>query len=302
MDKARITSGRRRLCILLCALMLPVCAAVRAEQVRFGSVTADPAAEYIDMGDEQIADWEAFYSFLRRLPRLRAADLYATPIGRDRITALNDAFPGVTFGMTMRIGDHLVRTDTTAFSTLHTSGSYPHGDDELSLLRYCTGLYALDLGHNLLSDLSFLNELKELRILIVSMNELTDITPIGNLRHLEYLEMFENRITDISCLRGLPFLTDLNLVGNRIESLEVLRGMQGLKRLWMSRCQTRLPASEIRREAEELRAALPGCLVDAASSGIGGGWREHPHYETVRRIFAAGVYEPFDDSPEENRP
>ena len=302
MDKAGINIRKRRLCILLCVLMLPVCAAVRAEPVCFGGVTADTEAEYIDMGDEQIADWEAFYAFLRRLPHLRAVDLYETPIGRDRIVALNDTFPGVTFGMTMQIGDHLVRTDATAFSTLHTSRSLPHGDDDLSLLRYCTGLYALDLGHNLLSDLSFLNELKELRILIVSMNELTDITPIGNLRHLEYLEMFENRITDISCLRGLPFLTDLNLVGNRVESLEVLRGMRSLKRLWISRCHIGLPASEIRREAEKLRDTLPGCLVDASSSGIGGGWREHPHYDTVRRVFASGVYEPFDDSPEENRP
>ena len=104
MDKAWITLGKRRLCILLCVLMLPVCAAVRAEPVCFGGVTADTEAEYIDMGDEQIADWEAFYAFLRRLPHLRAVDLYETPIGRDRIVALNDAFPGVTFGMTMRIG------------------------------------------------------------------------------------------------------------------------------------------------------------------------------------------------------
>ena len=291
---------RRAVCLALCCALLAAGAA--AETVSFGGITVDNGAAYVDMGDTVIADWEGFYAFLAGLSQLRAVDLFATELRPARIEELHARFPDITFGMTMRIQEHVLRTDATAFSTLHTADSPAHRDEELAVVRFCTNLYALDLGHNRLDDLSFLYELPELRVLIIAMNGVTDLTPVGSLRHLEYLEAFDNRIGDISCLAGLPYLMDLNLAVNRIGDLTPVTTLPRLQRLWLRAYQSTMPMEQLHMEAEAVRQALPGCTVDEASFGVGGAWREDPHYETIRRIFQSGVYEPFADSPTENLP
>lgn len=308
-ERTSAGSFRRRPAIGSAALLAAVLLAVflpnrgaAAETYCFGGVTADGQTEYVDLGEERIEDWDAFYAFLSGLPCLKRADLFATPIRAERIGELHERFPGVSFGMTMLLGDHMLRTDATAFSTLHSPYSSPHDEKELSLVRYCTGLYALDLGHNRLEDLSFLHGLPELRVLIVAMNQISDISVLGQLRHLEYLEIFNNSVRDVSCLAGLPYLTDLNLTQNRIDDLSPVSRIGSLRRLWMGRYDTQLKLSQITETAKAVQAALPGCLVDAVSPSVGGDWRTHPHYETIRRIFASGVYEPFSDSPPENIP
>ena len=291
--------------IVLAGLLL--CLAVpgergRAETLRFGTAEADTQAEYIDMGDGEITDWEAFYQFLSCFPNLRKADLFATEIQAERIAEMTGRFPDIAFGMTMRIQEHTVRTDDTAFSTLHNPKSPHHDEAVFSVLRFCTHLYALDLGHNRIKDLGFLQELPELRVLILSMNTVTDLTPAGGLKHLEYLEIFNNSVSDISCLSDLAFLTDLNLVMNQIENMDCVREFPRLKRLWMSHYRKELPVRQILETAEGIRSALPECTVDALSTGTGGEWRTHPHYDVITRIFRTGRYEPFEDSPEENLP
>ena len=284
--------------LMLCLTLCPA----QASSVRFGQIQADRDATYLDLGSETVTNWAEFYDFLEQLPALRQVDLFATEIRKDRIEEMTSRFPEITFGMTMLVGDHVLRTDAAAFSTLHTPKSPKHGDDELSLVRYCVNLYALDLGHNRLSDLSFLEELPELRILIVAMNNVEDLTPVGSLSHLEYLEIFNNNITDISCLANLKYLTDVSLVNNRIADISPLASAGNLRRLWMRGFNRTLPAADVSEAAEMLRTELPLCEVDDRSFGVGGTWREHPHYDVIRRIFQTGVYEPFEDSPEENRP
>ena len=47
----------------------------------------------------------------------------------------------------------------------------------VSGLQYCTDLIALDLGHNGIDDLSWLEPLQNLQLLILSDNRMKDITP-----------------------------------------------------------------------------------------------------------------------------
>ena len=69
------------------------------------------------------------------------------------------------------------------------------------MLKYCTDLRALDIGHQAITDLSVIGEhLTELRVLIIADNKVTDLTPLSNLRHLHYLEFFVNRVSDLSPL------------------------------------------------------------------------------------------------------
>ena len=42
--------------------------------------------------------------------------------------------------------------------------------------------------------------------------------------------------------------------------------------------------------------ALPDTYIDSVSSSVDGGWREHPHFYAIQRMFAkGGQYEPFED-------
>ena len=291
------------LCLLSLLFALPALRA-RAESVSFGDLTVDSSVTYVDLGERVIGkkEWDTFYDFLSRLPDVEKVDLFATTIDYERITDLNERFPDITFGMTMRIQDHILRTDATAFSTLHDVNSTKHSTKYLSLVRYCTNLYALDLGHNLLDDCSFLYDLPELRVLIIGINPLQDITPIGSLEHLEYLEIFHAKIEDISCLTGLHHLMDLNFVKNYIQDITPVMEMKSLRRLWIYWYNYRDSRDPDPGLVARIREALPDCHVDAQSTSTKGGWRLHPHYDTLYRMFRSGKYEPFEDSDPENMP
>ena len=154
---------------------------------------------------------------------------------------------------------------------------------------------ALDVGHNIIKDVSFLYDLPKLRVLILACNCIKDITPVGSLKDLEYLEIFWNQIEDISPLKNLTHLVDLDIVNNYIKDLTPLHEMKQLKRLWTHHFNMKgmmRPWEPI----DALRAALPDTHIDNDSTSTAGGWRVHPHYDVIYRMFRTTVYEPFEDS------
>ena len=296
--------GRRFLPLLLLAACL--CGLARAEEgmVSYqGRVSFPLDAETIDFGSARITDWDGLPDFLRQFPNLRRADMFESPITARRANALSGQLPQIKFGWTLRITcrdhhEHRVRTDATVFSTLHNNRTTEHTDEELSALRFCTELRALDIGHNAATNLDFLYELPELRVLIIALNQVKDITPIASLTHLEYLEMFRNRVRDLTPLSGLTELRDLNIGYNRVTDVSPLYSLKRLERLWLHHAQfyqqgvpADLPAGEIAR----LRLALPDTLINDASSPTAGGWRSHPRYAVIERMFRLGEYIPFSD-------
>ena len=294
----------RLLAALLTALALFPAARARADHTVAYNETLrfDRSAEAIDFGTVRITDWDGLPAFLRQFPNLRRVDMFGSPIIPRRANALHEQFPQIRFGWTLRIvsydhHEHRVRTDATAFSTLHNNRSTPHTDEELSVLRFCTELRALDIGHNAATRLDFLYDLPELRVLIIALNEITDLTPVASLKHLEYLEMFRNRVVDLSPLSGLDRLKDLNICYNRITDVSPLFPLTGLERLWVhyasyyQLADRNLPADQ----AAALRGALPGTLIDDVSSPTDGGWRSHPRYDVIHEMFRTGEYIPFPD-------
>ena len=282
---------RNMLCLLLAVLFWPI-PAVQAENAR---------PLYADLGDTVIEDWDAFYAWLDENPSLTQVDMFATTVGRKRIEEMDARYPHIAFGWTMEVGDHLVRTDATCFSTLHYSADPSHSTREMALLRFCKNLRALDIGHNAVDDLSFLYELPELRVLIVACNRIEDITPIASLKHLEYLEMFSNFVEDLSPLTELPYLVHLNIGYNNIRDLSPLYQMPQLKRLWMKKCHSRASAPELSAEViASLQAALGDCVIDTRHNPSEGGWRECVEFDTFHAYFRNGQYVPFPTSPQEN--
>ena len=290
----------RRIMIMLTALLLAAaCAAAEeAAETDYASVT------YLDLGERQQA-YGKIKQTLEQYPNLQKVDMYGTPITARQAEELEQLYPGIEFGWTLKFGadNHLVRTDATAFSTLHLSGSKTHGTKEISsVLRYCKKLKALDFGHNGVDDLSWLAELKDLRVLIIAINRVTDITPLAGLTKLEYLEMFNNHITDISPLKGLTHLMDLNMGFNRVQDFSPLYEMKWLKRLWVYKAENRNGTGNgISQEiVDRLIRELPGCQINYTSMPSLGGWREHPHFEVIHEMFRIPGYLPFEDSYEDD--
>ena len=286
----------RRTAIILFALLmlLTACAAAEAtEEPDYASVT------YLDFGERQQA-YGKIKETLALYPNLKKADMFGTPITGRQAEELEQLFPGVEFGWTLKFGEdnHMVRTDATAFSTLHLSGSKTHGTRDVSVLRYCKKLKALDFGHNGVDDISWLTELKDLRVLIIAINRVTDITPLASLTKLEYLEIFNNRITDISPLKGLTHLMDLNMGFNKVADFSPLYEMKWLKRLWVHKAENRNGTGNgISQEiVDRLMKELPDCQINYTSMPSLGGWREHPHFEVIHEMFRIPAYLPFEDS------
>lgn len=259
-------------------------------------VFADPSAEYLDMGDVIIQDFDAFFAFLDRLPNLKNVDMFATRIRAGKIEELAMRYPNIHFGMTMQIAEHLVRTDQTAFSTLHYKTSAPHKSSDFSVLKYCDHLQALDIGHNAVDDLGFLYDLPELKVLIIAINHITDITPLASLPDLEYAEIFKNRITDLTPLSGLTHLIDLNICFNYIEDYSPILKLTQLERLWLFNSNNYSFSRPVPDETvQQLIHALPNAEIDSTHYSTAGTWRTHPRYEIIKKMFKTGTYIPFSE-------
>lgn len=266
------------------------------EMLTFGGASFPKDSEYIDLGNIRVEDYALFESFLDQFPQLKKVDMFGTQIWRPRIEELAERYPQIEFGWTMRIGEHTVRTDQTAFSTLHNHNSEFHTEREFSVLKYCKNMVALDIGHNGVMDLSFLYDMPQLKVLIVACNlTLQDITPIGSLTELEYLELFKNDIRDISCLANCTKLIDLNICFNRIKDWTPLYGLKNLRRLWLYNSSNYSDIPIPKEVVTALRENLPDTKVDAVSYSTDGGWREHPRYDVIHEMFKTGVYIPFPE-------
>ena len=292
-------------------LLLLLCPLAALADVEFEGLSFPEDAEYIDLDEYVVKDFEVFADFLDRLPRLKQVDMWKNRITAEQCDFLASRFPDMKWGWTMVIKawdhEHLVRTDYTSWSTLHNNKSAKHTSEDFSVLKYCWNLLALDVGHNNVTDLDFLYGLPKLRVLIVACNSVTDITPVASLKDLEYAELFNNRITDITPLKDLDHLLDLNLCFNRIGDLSPLLGLPNLQRLWLYSCQrtNTVPKGET---VDAIRAAMPDTLVDTSHYSTAGTWRytsgdtRHPHYAVIVSMFGENhlhprtEYVPFRES------
>lgn len=271
-------------------MLLCLCLPASAQTVTGFGLTVDTQATSLDFGETKVKDVEALTALLDQLPALESVDMYASRLSNENMDMLVSRYPHIAFGWTVRVGDHTLRTDATAFSTLHRPNKdTEHRTRDFYALKFCTKLEALDLGHNRITDISFLADHTNLKVLILACNDITDISVLAQLTQLEYLELFTNKFTDITPLSGLTNLIDLNLSNNPITDLTPLYGLKNLDRFRL--CMNGRP-DEAQRAAFE--AAFPDCTIGWDSHPTGEGWREHPRYDTIYQIFHTGVYVPFE--------
>lgn len=284
----------------LCLLL--ICGGARADTVRIGDLSCDPAAETLDLTGLAVENSAALEDALAAFPHLKYVDLSDCSLPDETLAALREhlAERGVKVVWTLHLGrsGYQVRTDAWAFSTRHSSKDPRLEDADVACLRYATELRALDLGHNWIFDVSFLEPMTELRVVILADNRFTDLSALAG-KPLEYLEIFNTKITDVEFLRGCDTLIDLNLCNTYVSDLSPLYDLKGLRRLWMGDApnltwaerQRFLSHQEERLEAYNFWTDIPTLH----------GWRGdddgepgHPRYEIVKAIFKEGVYYDFN--------
>lgn len=289
---------KRCLLSLLLVLLLTVSASALADTVTAYGVDFDTEAAELDLDAAGVVvkDITELVALIDQMPNLETVNMYNSELTRAQMDTLFDGYPDIFFGWTLKLYTHTIRTDTTAFSTLHGHNGKDndpfHTTKQLSILRYCRNLEALDIGHNYVTSLDFLAELPHLKVLIVAANYNCDgdLTPLSTLTELEYLELFSANIRDVSPLASLTNLRDLNLTYNqKLRDISPLYELPKLERFWCG--YTAVPAEQ--RTAME--AAHPDCEFDWVSMPTEGTWRKHPHYDTIYQIFHEFVYYPFDE-------
>ena len=87
----------------------------------------------------------------------------------------------------------------------------------------------LNLGGNLIQDITPLQNLTKLRGLVLLGNQVSDLSPLEPLTSLLYLNAAHNPISDLRVLSNLIHLEDLDLAACQISDVTPLAGLKNLK-------------------------------------------------------------------------
>lgn len=82
-------------------------------------------------------DFDALLITLASQPQLQQVSMFDCELTRDQMELLSNRYPNVFFGWTLNICGHTLRTDATAFPTLHNNKSIGHTSEDFAVLRYC---------------------------------------------------------------------------------------------------------------------------------------------------------------------
>lgn len=193
-------------------------------------------------------------------------------VSNEAMESIRNDFPNIKVVWRIWFGtDYSVRTDVIKILASKPSVGGVVDDAQASVLRYCTDLKYLDLGHNeAITDLSFVYGMPNLEVLVIAMNPLSDITPLASCPHLEYIELNSTNVSDLSPLSGLTELRHLNL-GNckNVSDITPLYGLTELERLWIG-CVDPVPAEQV----ATMQECAPNCRIDTTTlDPTQGGWR-----------------------------
>ena len=162
-------------------------------------------------------------------------------------------------------------------------------DEHVPLLKYFHDVKYIDMGHNVtLSDLSFVQYMPNLEIMIGSGSAVKDLSGFENCRNLIFLELgYCSSLKDVSALEGLPNLQYLNLGFTSVKDLTPLYELP-LKRFVC------LGPRMSWEEQEEFKTYHPDCWIRfTGENPYSLGWRYDDIGHTYSEIYLK-VREVFD--------
>ena len=96
-------------------------------------------------------------------------------------------------------------------------------------LRYLTGITGLYLYAEKLEDISFIENMTQLKDLYIESESLTDLSPLTNNTTIENLELNVNEVESISELSGMTSLKSLYIRGNKLADISTLSELVSLE-------------------------------------------------------------------------
>ncbi len=238
-----------------------------------------------DTTELKVTDLTGLEDALRYLPALTDVDLLEAGAKLEDLDRFSEIRPDIFWLWEFRFqGWDLIRTDIRVYSSLNGYQTTRSLDYYYPIIKYCKHLRALDLGHNSITDITPIGELKELEVLILADNFITDASPLAKLHDLVFLELFMNYgIEDYSFLNELTKLKDLNLCYCRtLEHLDFLENMPALEFAMFKR--TAVSPEEFARWQERLPNARL-VLADGDIESSGSGWRLTGRNHQIRTAF-----------------
>lgn len=173
---------------------------------------------------------------------------------------------------TVQCGKIATRTDATFFMPVKYHVYYLN-DTEVYNLRYCPEMIAVDIGHMMVSDVSFVEFMPNLQYLILAHTAVRNIEPLRSCKSLKFLELDHTGVLDFSPLTECTALEDLN-IGMTWNDVTPLKDVTWLKNLWMIYRD---------KSAPELTEALPETnIVCFGTATVDSGWRDLPNYFAMR--------------------
>jgi len=184
--------------------------------------TADETVEYLDQvignaGEAQIR------AALDIMPKCTYFKLENCGLDNAVLASIRDDYPNtkivwrVSFG-----GQYSLLTDETTLRTV-----YGVENSHNEILKYCTGLKYIDMGHNTtLTDISFASYMPELEILILSGSSVQNVNALANCKNLVFLEMANcYALEDISGLKNCENLRFLNIGFSKVTDLTPIQDL-----------------------------------------------------------------------------
>ena len=225
-------------------------------------------------------DMDALFS---HMPNLKYVEMIGCGLSNDGYAELQDKHPGIRILWEIRYATRVLRTDAVGWSTfrgMHGPMDLPMSDADTKYLKYCRDLIAVDLGHNTIRDISFVQYMPNLQIFIaVDNGGLWDLSVLKYCPQLRYIEIFVNRVSDLSVFRYMHQLEDVNISYNPIRSNEYLKDLPHLEKLWLE--ATLIPGDQV----QELRQLYPNAMiVNVGSGSVDQGWRWGSHYTGMRDL------------------
>lgn len=239
--------------------------------------------EYIEveMGDEAEPQLRELLSVL---PNLNYIKLDRCGFSSEVLDGVKQDFPQTKVVWRVFYGTKFsALTDETVIRSSHYLRN-----DNISEMKYLTDVVYMDIGHNeTLTDVSFINYMPNLKLLILSGSPIQDISPLANHTELEFAELcFCGNLSDLSPLQSCTGLKFLNIAGTNARDLSPIMELPLERFVCML---TRIPTQDKNAFVE----AHPDCLsVLTGKQPYGYGWRYiddgynfNDYYKTMREIF-----------------
>ena len=247
---------------------------------------ADESIEYSDIpfGDDGLMEIRGLIPYMHRLSYIK---LDRCEVSSEKMAQLRDEYPDIKVVWRVyfsRDGYNCLTDTKKIWATGTVTDGFMHD------LMYCTEVEYIDLGHNCITNIDFVNNMPKLKVAVFAITWVESIEPLANCPDLEYLEIFTSNVTDLTPLASCTKLEHLNISNLDVSDLTPLYGLTNLKRL-------RVTMSDIPQEKqEEIQKMLPDCeMCFEWHDPTGDDWRYDENGDRVERYELLAQQFGYDD-------